>query len=467
MGISLDGLASGLDTTTLISSLMQVEAQPQTLLKAQVTSATTEITALQALNTKVAALAGLATSTAAAGALDVYAATSSSTAITATTSAGATGGELQVIVTALAQNQVGVSAAMATWPSPPTMTIVGHGGTTVEITPASSSLDDVVRAVNASSAGVTATKVASGTDPVTGAPLYRLQFSGQATGAAAVFTVYQGTAADVAAGTATDLLATPGSAIVKTAQDAALTLWAGTSAEQTISSASNTFSNLLPGVTLTATAASATPVTVTIARDSAKVTSMAAALVDSLNAVFSSIAAQSAVSTTTAADGSTSVKAGVFSGDSTVRDVNSGIITAATMPVGGHSPSEYGISVTSTGTITFDSAKFAAALAADPDTVNAAVKEIASRVATAATTASDKYSGSVTNRINGDQSQVTALGKQVSDWDLRLASRKATLERTYSALEVTLSNLKAQQANLASQLASLSTSTGTTGTTTG
>ena len=33
MGISLDGLASGLDTTALISSIMQVEAIPQTLLK--------------------------------------------------------------------------------------------------------------------------------------------------------------------------------------------------------------------------------------------------------------------------------------------------------------------------------------------------------------------------------------------------------------------------------------------------
>ena len=37
----VDGLVSGLDTTSLINSLMQVEAIPQTLLKNKVTDSTT------------------------------------------------------------------------------------------------------------------------------------------------------------------------------------------------------------------------------------------------------------------------------------------------------------------------------------------------------------------------------------------------------------------------------------------
>lgn len=456
MGISLDGLSSGLDTTSLINTLMAAEAQPQTLLKNQVSSTNNEITLLQALNAKIAALAELSKTTSKAGALDIYSATSSTTGVTATTSAGATAGELQVVVSALAQGQVGVSAALAAWPSPGTITIVGHGGTPVEITPASSSLDDVVSAINASSAGVIASKVAAGTDGA-GVPQYRLQFSSKATGATSDFAVYQGTAAEVTAGTATNMLTAPGSAIIKTAQDASVTLWAGTAAEQVVTSSTNTFANLLPGVSVTVSAVSATPVTITVARDDKAISSSASKLVDSLNDMFKYISAQSAVSATTNASGTTTITTGVFAGDSTIRQLDDQVMSAATMPVNGHSPSEYGISVTSDGAITFDADKFAAALAADPTTVNAAVQTIATRVSAVATAASDKFTGTITNKITGDQAQVKTLGNQISDWDVRLADRRATLEHTYSAMEVMLSNLKSQQSNLQSQLASLGT----------
>lgn len=458
MGISLDGLSSGLDTTTLITTLLAAEAQPQTLLKAQATAVSSEITALQSLNTRVAALAELAKNTAKAGALDVFSATSSSPTVTATTATGASAGELQVVVSSLAQNQVGVSAAMAAWPSPGTITIVGHSGTSVSITPASGSLDDVVKAINGSTAGVTATKVAAGVDG-SGNALFRLQLSSKTSGADAAFTVYQGSAADVAAGTAVDVLAAPGSAVIKAAQDATVTLWAGTAAEQQITSATNTFTDLLPGVNVTVTATSATPVTLTVGRDAAAVSTKASSLVDSLNLVFSVITNQSSVGTTTAADGTTSVKSGIFAGDSTIREVNDKLHNAVIAPINGHSPSEYGISITSSGTITFDKDKFAAALAADPTTVNAALSTIATRVAAAATAASDKYTGTITSKITGDQSQVTRISDQVESWDLRLASRKVTLQRTYSAMEVMLSNLKAQQTSLTAQLASLTAST--------
>ena len=60
---AIDGLVSGLNTTSLINSLMTVEAQPQALLKASVAKSQTLISALQGLNGQVAALATLATTT--------------------------------------------------------------------------------------------------------------------------------------------------------------------------------------------------------------------------------------------------------------------------------------------------------------------------------------------------------------------------------------------------------------------
>ncbi|MBC7590404.1 MAG: flagellar cap protein, partial [Salinibacterium sp.] len=104
---------------------------------------------------------------------------------------------------------------------------------------------------------------------------------------------------------------------------------------------------------------------------------------------------------------------------------------------------------------------FGAALAADSTTVMAAVQTIATRLAATSTAASDKDTGTLTNKITGDQTQVKSLGDQVSAWDIRLASRKSTLQRTYSAMEVLLSNMKAQSSALTSQLSSLSTSTTT------
>ena len=457
MAISLDGLSSGLDTTSLITSLMQAEAVPQTLLKNQITTVNNEISAYQSLNAKIAALADLATSTAKPGALDLYKASTSSPTVVATAGTGATSGELQVVVSALATSQIGVSAAMAAWPSPGTLTIVGHDGTAIEITPASNSLDDVVKAINSSAAGVTATKIAAGTDPVSGANQYRIQFSSTTTGANSSFEVHTGAPADVSA--ANDVLAAPGAAMIKTAQDAKITLWGGTSAEQVITSASNTFADLLPGVSVTVSAVSTDPVTLSVARDAAKVGSVASSLVDSLKAVFSLVSTNSTVTSSIGTDGKSSITSGIFAGDSTVRDINQKLRGAVSMPVNGHSPSEYGISIAGDGTLAFDADKFSAALAANPTIVNAAVTEIASRVAAVATQTSDKFTGTLTAKITGDQSQAKSLGVQVADWDLRLASRKSSLERTYSAMEVTLSNLKAQQANLTSQLSGLTTST--------
>ncbi|TFC52113.1 hypothetical protein E3T24_09470 [Cryobacterium sp. TmT2-59] len=454
---AIDGLVSGLDTTSLINSLMKVEAAPQALLKAKVATSQTFISALQGLNSQVAALGTLAANAAKPAALDLYSSTSSSPTITTSVSAGASAGQLDVVVGALASSQVEVSAALTVWPAtPPVLTIVS-GGVSTEITAASTSLDDVVTAINAANTGVTATRVASGVDAL-GAPQYRLQFTGTATGAAKSFEVHQGAKADVAP--ANDLLAAPGSAVIRTAKDASVTLWAGTGAAQTITSATNTFSNLLPGVAVTVSAISVDPVTIKVARDDAQIGSLASGLVSSVNGIFALISTKSVVVNSTNAAGAAVMSPGVFTGKSSVRDVNQKILTAASAPVNGHSPSEYGISITKSGTMEFDAAKFATVLAKDPTTVKAAVQEIAARVAAVATAASDKYTGQITSQITGQQSTVKDLGNRIDAWDISLATRRATLQSTYTALETQLSKLKAQSTWLTAQLPTTTSTTG-------
>ena len=142
-----------------------------------------------------------------------------------------------------------------------------------------------------------------------------------------------------------------------------------------------------------------------------------------------------------------------------MRSVNQSILSAASLPVGTPptSPSEIGISITKTGTMEFDAKKFSAALAADPAGTAAKVPGDRRRASPRPRpTASDKYDGTLTNKITGQQSEVRDLADRISDWDTRLESRKATLQRTYSGLEVALSNMKAQQSWLTAQLAGLS-----------
>jgi len=445
MSLAIDGLVSGLDTTALINSLMQLEAVPQTLLKSKVTASQAYISALQGLNTRVAALGELAVTTTKPQALDLYSTTSSSDKVTATATTGAQAGEIDLVVGQLAQAQKSVTAAMSVWADdPPVLTIVGSDGTQTQVTAASTSLDAVVTAINAAGAGVTATKVSVGGGE------FRLQVSSTETGAAGAFSVHRDTAAGA------DIFAETGAATVRTAANAEVTLWAGSAASQTISSPTNTFASLMPGVSITVAAASVTPVTIGIARDDARIADVAARLVTGLNDIFALISSKSAVTTGTSSTGATTVSGGAFAGDSTVRDVNRRIMAAASQPIDGRSPSEFGIVITKSGTLEFNAEKFAAALAKDPAATQAALQTIAGRVGDAARVISDKYDGLLTGRITGQQSSLRDLSDRISDWDIRLTTRRSTLERTYSALEVQLSSLNAQSSYLSSQLASLS-----------
>jgi flagellar hook-associated protein 2 len=438
MGFAVDGLSSTLDTTALINGLMQLEAIPQALLKNKVSGTQTTITALQQLNAKIASLATLAKDTAKPAALDIYTAKTSSSSATATVTSGASAASLDFTVASLAQSQVSVTDAVTVWPDT-SITITGADGP-IAITAASTSLDDMVTAINGSEAGVTALKVAAGKD-VNGDPQYRLQLTSHTSGEVGAFTVSGTTVA------ATEITA---------AQDAELKLWAGTAAEQSITSSTNSFENVLPGVGVTVSSVSADPVKLTVARDTEKAAKVASSFVSGLNEAFAIISVKSVVTTTTGADGKPVINGGPFTGDSSIRRINQSLLTAASMPVDGKSPSEIGISVTKTGVLEFDQEKFQAALAEDPARVAKVMNELATRVEAAASQASDKYDGFLTTKITGQESLVTNMTTQISEWDERLTSRRETLERTFVAMEVRLSSINSQSAWLSTQLSSLS-----------
>ncbi len=455
--LAIDGLVSGLKTTDLINSLMTIEQVPQTLLKNKLTDTNSFVSSLQTINSLVQTLATKAGDAAKATSLDVYGATSSSTGVTVATDATASAGSVSFQVGSTAAAHVGVTSAMSTWaPAAEPLTLVGADGKKTTATPASGSLDDAVTAINKAGAGVTATKVAAGTD-TDGTKLYRLQLSATKTGAAASFALYRGSSDDVAAGTATNVFAQPGAAVVTQGKDASVTLWAGTAAAQTVTSATNTFDDLLPGLDVTVTQTTTDPVTVTVAQDTTKAQAVASGLVDAFNAITSYYATNTAVtSTTSPTTGTTSTKAGVLTGDGTTRDAVQRLTTTMSTPVNGKSPSSIGIVIQKDGTFSFDAAVFQKALADDPQGTQAMLSGVATNVGAAATAASDKYTGSITTSITGQQSVAKDLTTQIDNWSDRLTARRATLQAQYSALETSLSKLQSQSAWLSGQLASTS-----------
>ncbi len=449
MAMGIDGLVSGLDTTALIDSLIKAEAGSQTILAKKVSKSQSLVTDLLSLNSAVSALTTNAAGSSTVDKLRGATATSSASSVKVASDATASPGSLTFRIDRLAQPQVSVSAAMTAWTGGSTLTLVDGTGAHHEVS-AGSSLQELAANLNAAGAGVTATLVAAGVDSGSGDPRFRLQLTG-ASGAAGVFSLHDGTSAEVTASTAADVLAAPGAATVSTAQDAAVTLWAGTGAAQEITSATNVFADLLPGVDVTLTAVEASPVTLTVARSDATVSSAANALVTGVNSILTAIKTKSAVTATTGANGS-AVSAGSFTGDRMVRDLSAKLSNAVMDPVDGVSPSSIGITIARTGTIEFDTAAFAAAMARDPSGTMDAVAAISARVEAVGKAASNTTDGAITERITGQQSTIKDLQERISDWDDRLATRRARLISTYAAMETALSGLNSQSAWLASQL---------------
>ncbi len=458
MATSIDGLVSGLDTTALIDSLITLQAGTQSLLKSKQSTASSLSTALQSLNTKVASLAEHATKAAKPQSWQAVTASSSATGVTVSATDGAQPGTLNLRVGAVAASQsslLTLPAAADYGTGTPTFTLTRNGETT-SVTAASTSVADIVDAFNTSGSGVRATAIKvpelDGDGNPTGGTTYRVQLTGTETGAANAFTVTR---------SATDGTAPVALEQIRGASDASITLFAGTPAQQTLTSASNTFTGLMSGIDVTVsavTAADAPDVTLTATSDKAALRALASGLVSNLGAILGDITSRTASTTTTASDGGSVVKGGLFSGNSTIRTLQQNLLAQASAPVDGVSPSDVGIVLGRDGTFTFDAEKFDAALAADPAKVQKIVSTVAERLAGTATAASAPATGSLTLTIESQQELVKDLGQRIADWDDRLAARRESLVRVYAALETSLSSLQSQSSYLSSQIAALTAS---------
>jgi flagellar hook-associated protein 2 len=455
--ITASNLVNNLDTTAIINAIMTANAVPQQQLEARITSEQSALTDYQNLNQSLQTLATSATTDSSGNGLNLLTVASSNSSVSATADTTASATQFSLQVDQVAQAQVSVTAALENWPdSSGAITIVNSSGTATEVDAASNSIPDVVSAINSADLGVTASAVNVGTDS-SGNTEYAIQLTSSETGSAGAFQIYAGTSADYSAGTATNLLTQTGADTVQAAQDAQITLWPGSAAAQTISSTSNTFTNLEQGISVTVSQPTTGTVTLTSSMDTSDIGSAASTLLSGINSIIGYITQQAAGSTTTSSSGSSTFTPGAFTGDLNLQSISQQLQQAVSTPVGPNSvsPSTYGITLEADGSVDFDQATFEAALASDPQGTVAALQQIAGSVSQIASQASDPVTGTITTSIQAQQSTITNNQQAVTNWTKVLAGEQTQLQTEYSNLESTLSQLQTEQTYLTQQIDSM------------
>lgn len=460
MTMSVDGLISGMDTTGIITQLLKAESNPQTLLKQKLSVAQRQATAYRAVNTSFAAVQTAADALTRSSLAAARTATSSAGHVTAGAGAGAvTGSSVTFSVLNVARPQQSAStqtwtAAGGLWSDQDAsrrLEFRDSGGNVVDdvTIPTGATLAQVAALVNDSDAGVRATVA----QPAPGQ--YQLLLAAEGSGTAGMRTVV---------GFDADSAEVPGTFFeTRPAEDALLDLGGGLSA----TSSSNTFAELMAGVSVTVAKVDPELVTVAVAQDAEGVTTKMQSLVDAVSATLRSVK-----DATANAPGSTLP----LRGDTSLNALTGRLLTAVSDAVGGRSPSEVGLQLTRDGAITFDKAKFTAALTADPGFVSRlvsggratdpnglpadgdelpALTGIAQRLFDVAKAASDNTTGSIVALAKGKDSVATDLQNRIEAWDLRLAKRKAALTRQFTAMETALSSLRNQSSWLSGQINSL------------
>ncbi|WP_138735366.1 flagellar filament capping protein FliD [Modestobacter excelsi] len=463
-GVSLStGLASGTDYSTLITQLMEIEAQPQTLLRNQLSAAQDQAKDLRRVNTNFAALASAAKALTVASAWTAAKATSSSSAVTATAATGAAAGSLTFSVDQLASPHTLVSGqnwskATDSFGLGSPLTVKNTtDGTTKDITLTDTDADgtvtltEAVTSINKAGAGVTASAVNTGSG-------YRLQLTSTATGKASDFSV---SSASMPVGTFS---------VLSQAQNAQITVGGTSTNAYKVTSSSNTFTGVLDGTSFTV-GATTPSATLTVASDPSAAVAAVQALVTAANNVLTTI--DSVTDTTSGSDAS-------LKGNWSLTNMAGNVLNAVSsaVAVGGKNSSagSLGLTLTNGGTLKFDATVLQTKLAENPalvqqvfggavgagtDLIAGTVDDtlvtdgVAARLQRLATQASDSVNGSITSLAKGKDTRAGDLEDQIASWDLRLASRKATLTAQYTALETALGKLQNQSTWLTSQIKQL------------
>jgi flagellar hook-associated protein 2 len=452
--ITFSGLATGIDTSSIVSQLMALERAPERILTSQKSRMQSQVDAYNQISSALSSLKGLmagmntattfTAKTASVGESSVAGATASGSALTGTHI-------LKVTSLARSQTLVSDSSALGGYASDTannfgtgTITIAdttgGQSPVDITIDATNNSLQGIAAAINASGANVSASVINDGS----GTP-YRLAIIGKDTNTYSINAGLSGGTYDTPAFNQ------------KIAASRAVFQLDGIDMTRT----SNTVNDAIPGVTLNLLKPNdPSETTITIGNDTTAITKKINDFVASYNSVMS------LVNQYTAFDQKTK-KAGVLLGDSTIRTVLGTLQATLTSQVAGiagsfKSLAEIGIkSDKSTGVISVDSSALS-------DALNSKFDDVVSLFTQNGGTAglnleqygkADQFnkqvdslihfysgadnSGIISTRIHGLNDRMTNIDNQIAAMEVRLLSMEKSLTSQFIALEQVISNTNA------------------------
>jgi flagellar hook-associated protein 2 len=457
-GLRLGGLSSGLDTEAIVSQLMAIERQPRGRLERRQAAVQARQDALRDISTKLKTLKSAAQALSSAGtwAPTQSVTTSDAARVGARAVASITPGtysvEVQQVATAASRTY---STQLRTNPATLSFTTTSTGATYNVNVPPNSTVDDIVRIINADPNAPVAARNYNG----------QLLVSARVTGAGGNFTMSEPN--------------------IITAQTASTT---GVDAQFTVNGtaytrSSNSVTDAVAGLelTLSGTTTPGTPVTVTVgvaAVDPKGLATRVKAFVDAYNAVVDATRSRTTEKRVTNPQTVTDAKKGVLFGDSGLNNMLSQLRVAVMDPASvGNSLTmdefaEIGVSTGAptggsssadavAGRLQFDEAKFLKAYESDPGSVENLLRgtEFSAGLSARLDSVIQPFTavdGMFDGRISATTSELTRLADQLKRMDERLGRKETFLRRQFTALETALSKLNAQSMELAARLPSAS-----------
>jgi flagellar hook-associated protein 2 len=450
--ISFNGLASGLNTSEIVSALLSIEREPITRFSDEQITLEGQRGQLQSIQSSLTQLTFAAQELGSPLLFDTAQSVSSSnpTQIAATTTTGAAVGGYEVNVTQLANS----AQRTFTFTSPTaaeTLTIDGHEVAVA----AGASIQELVKAINSDSE----------------ATVYAAALGSE--------TVVLSTRATGATGAEFIKVSDPGATLVEQAGLAK----EGRNAEYTVDgvaaiSTSNTVTNAIAGVTLNLKALTTVsgPVTVDVeppAPDVATITAQVQSFVKLYNSTIGAVQTQLTTKPPSTPQGTSELQTGTLFGDSDLGGLlndmrqqiyqpiaglpaemsslaNIGVSTGAPSGIG--TPSQSAVE----GQLQINTAELESAIQTNPAGVQKMLQGW-SKGFQEAIKVQSAPGGVLEARISGDSSQVSELTNRVALMNEMLAVRQKSLQEEFAAMEKVVSQNQAQASWLSSQLATMLT----------
>jgi flagellar hook-associated protein 2 len=424
---TVGGLASGLDTNSIVDKLVAIESLPITQNQAQQSALTVQISSIGDLVSKIKALSTAATNLSTGG-VTGYSVAATPSGVTATLGTGASAGTYSVAVNSVATAAKARSIGFAS----PNSTVAGGAismtvqGTAYSVTiAANSDIGSVVQQINQSGTPVRAAVISDGTN-------FYVSLINRATGK------------PIGSGDTGGLTISDGSglglAITQNAVNAKVTI----DGDLNVESQSNQVTNAIPGVTLSVNSLQTTAADLVINQDSTKSTSNLQTFVDSFNAIVG------AINQSLRPDPTNPPAAGSTLDTSTAiglqQQIN-GLLSAPASTAGAyHTLADIGVKVQSDGTLTLDTATLNNALTNDPTSVDSIFATASTGIAARASALSTRFTDSFDGTLVARQ---TSLGNTIKD--LKTSQQrlqdyvdnfKANLQKSFANMETLISGYK-------------------------